>query len=317
MVTRSPKGLVTLNEAAERLGVHYMTVYRYVRTGRLPGRKVGVEWRVDPADLDAFAGRAAAAGLQPTHRTEPPGTDRPSAGPDGNDDLARPRSRRRVDHARRLVDRLVAGDEQGSWDIVQNAMASGIDATDVYLEVVTPALATIGDEWSDGTISVGQEHQASVVVHRLIGRLGPQFARRGRKRGTIVLGAPAGDNHALPSALFADLLRGEGFTVIDLGSDTPPASFVDAALGAERLVAVGITATALDNEVAIAEAITALRGATDTTIVVGGGAAAEPDAERLGADCWGGSGRDALALFGRLADDASRSRRQQSRREVR
>ena len=35
------------------------------------------------------------------------------------------RRRRRVDHARRLVDRLVAGDERGSWAIVQNALASG------------------------------------------------------------------------------------------------------------------------------------------------------------------------------------------------
>jgi len=309
-VTRPSDGPVTLYEAAERLGVHYMTVYRYVRTGRLPGRKVGVEWRVDGADLDAFA-RSVAESAEPMST--------PSGGwqePDASDDLAPRRSRRRVDHSRRLADRLVAGDEPGSWDIVQNAMASGIDVADVYLDIITAALVIIGDEWSDGTISVAQEHQASVVVQRLIGRLGPQFARRGRKRGTVVLGAPAGDSHGLPSALFADLLRGEGFTVIDLGGDTPPASFVDAATGADRLVAVGITATAIDNEPAIAAAIAALREATDATIVVGGGATTAASAERLSADWWGGSSRDALALFAKLADDASRSRRQRSRREI-
>ena len=30
-----------LRECAERLGVHYMTAYRYVRTGMLPATKVG------------------------------------------------------------------------------------------------------------------------------------------------------------------------------------------------------------------------------------------------------------------------------------
>ena len=42
---------ISLQEAADALGVHYMTAYRYVRTGRLPAVKDGAEWRVDPADL--------------------------------------------------------------------------------------------------------------------------------------------------------------------------------------------------------------------------------------------------------------------------
>jgi len=36
---------LTLPEVADRLGVHYMTVYRYVRTGRLPPSVSGVRGR--------------------------------------------------------------------------------------------------------------------------------------------------------------------------------------------------------------------------------------------------------------------------------
>ncbi|MGZ4704804.1 MAG: B12-binding domain-containing protein, partial [Acidimicrobiales bacterium] len=156
---RPADGLITLYEAAEQLGVHYMTVYRYVRTGRLPGRKVGVEWRVEPDDLATFMAES----------TEP-------ASP-----------RRRIDYGRRLVDRLVVGDERGAWNIVQAALTAGLDPDDVYLQVLAPALATIGERWAKGLVTVGQEHQASVVVLRLIGRLGPLFTRRGRTRGTVVL----------------------------------------------------------------------------------------------------------------------------------
>src|SRR4051794_37336472 len=44
----------TLREAAERLGVHYMTAYHYVRTGRIPARQRGRMWEVRRADVDAL-----------------------------------------------------------------------------------------------------------------------------------------------------------------------------------------------------------------------------------------------------------------------
>ena len=49
-----PEGTTTvgLRQAAEQLGVHYMTAYRYVRSGRLPAHKLGSEWQIDPADLE-------------------------------------------------------------------------------------------------------------------------------------------------------------------------------------------------------------------------------------------------------------------------
>ena len=38
--------MLSLNEAADRLGLHYMTVYKYVRSGKLPARKSGGSWEV-------------------------------------------------------------------------------------------------------------------------------------------------------------------------------------------------------------------------------------------------------------------------------
>ncbi len=43
---------LTLQQAADQLGVHYMTAYRYVRTGRLPAVRQGGAWRINPTDLD-------------------------------------------------------------------------------------------------------------------------------------------------------------------------------------------------------------------------------------------------------------------------
>jgi methanogenic corrinoid protein MtbC1 len=152
---------------------------------------------------------------------------------------------------------------------------------------------------------VADEHRASAVASRLVGRLGPRFARRGRKRGTIVIGIVEGDDHGLPSAILADALRGEGYEVLDTGANTPAVSFVDNTRVASRLRAVIIGATTVGRDAAIRRTVKLLRNSDVTApILVGGAAVADDDhARRLGADGWSGhDGRHALRAIEALAD---------------
>jgi MerR family transcriptional regulator, light-induced transcriptional regulator len=241
----APNSTITLAEAAEHLGVHYMTAYRYVRTGRLAATKHGAEWRVKPGDLEAL---------------------RPAEGR---------RTRPRADYTSRLESRLLAGDEAGAWSVIESAMTAGSEPERIHVELLCPALHSIGERWARGEVDIAQEHQASALALRLVGRLGPRFARRGRKRGTLLLGAAPLDDHGLPVALLADLLRGRGFEVVDLGANVPPDSFADAAIRIPRLVGIGICATSPGNDANIDAAIRALRVVTSAPILVGG-AGVEP-----------------------------------------
>ena len=260
---------MTLQQAADRLGVHYMTVYRWVRTGKLPATKQGATWSVRQSDLDALHEPAKAA----------------------------PRSGR-VDHAQRLARRLTAGDEAGAMAVAEAALAGGMEPAALYLDVLAGAMASIGEGGHAGHISIAEEHQATAIMQRLLGRLARNFTRRGRRRGTIVLGAVAGDPHGLPGALLADPLRGRGFTVIDLGPDTPAEAFVEAAGHADGLVALGMTLSLSPTDPA-RDAIAALRAAGVTApIVVGGAAIADARvAAELGADGWVADGWAALDLL--------------------
>ena len=60
---------MSLREAASALGVHYMTAYRYVRTGRLPATSVDGEWRIRRDDVQQLLrpeeGRAPVARPSP------------------------------------------------------------------------------------------------------------------------------------------------------------------------------------------------------------------------------------------------------------
>jgi len=264
---------ITLHAAAERLGVHYMTAYRYVRTGKLPAEKAGVHWVVEPADVERMRSTPA---------------------------TRRPRGSVRAEGPAKLAARMVGGDEAGAWGIVENALTSTLDPQEVYLELLAPALELIGTDWAAGRLSIADEHRATVVAGRLIGRLGPRFARRGRKRGVVVVAAPSGEAHALPGAMLSDLLRGAGFEVVDLGADTPAASIVDAAQHATRLVAVFVGATSPGLDESVRASVAGLRVAgVQAPVLLGGAAIATRErAELLGADAWTGlDGATALAAL--------------------
>lgn len=56
---------LTPEEAAAILRVNPQTVYRALRAGKLPGAKVGAQWRILRADLEEYlrtGGRQAASG---------------------------------------------------------------------------------------------------------------------------------------------------------------------------------------------------------------------------------------------------------------
>ncbi len=48
------KEVLTPKEAAEYLSVHVRTLYRLVKKGEIPGRKVGGSWRFKKDALDAW-----------------------------------------------------------------------------------------------------------------------------------------------------------------------------------------------------------------------------------------------------------------------
>ncbi len=266
---------MTLHEAAEVLGVHYMTVYRYVRLGQLEAHKVGGTWQVDEGDLRAFRAHPAVV-------------------------VGRPQA----PWSQRLEHRLIAGDANGAWGVVEAALTGGADFDEIYLEVMAPAMVSIGARWARGELDISVEHRATAILTRLLGRLGHRFGRRGRSKGSVVLGAPAGELHSLPVAMAADLVRQRGWDVSDLGADVPAASFVHAAVGTDDLVAVGLSATLEGTLDSMRAALEALRSGLPggVALVVGGQAVRDQaHALSLGADGYASDGRALVGFLDGLA----------------
>lgn len=270
------RDVLTLQEAADELDVHYMTVYRYVRLGQLPAHKEGASWRIWSTDLQSFQQEKAS---ESSHSV----------------------SRGNVDWSSRFESRLVEGDQTGAWNVIESALASGMEPLDVYTEMMVPALVSIGRRWADGELSIADEHVASALAGRLIGRLGPRFTRRGRSKGTVAVAAPAGDRHSLGLAMISDALRAGGYTVLDLGADTPLETWEGVLRDTERLkgVCIGVANPGSRDAAAAMASLTRSLLGDNVAIVMGGSAiASHEDARGLGADRSAGVADVAGAIAG-------------------
>lgn len=53
----SDKEFYTAQDLAEKLGVNIMTIYRYIKAGKLKAYKIGKEFRIDKNEFNAFLKR--------------------------------------------------------------------------------------------------------------------------------------------------------------------------------------------------------------------------------------------------------------------
>ena len=268
--------LLTLRQAAEALGCHYQTLYKRVRTGEIPALVAGGSYRIRAADLDAWlSSRDAADGA--VQRTAP---------------------RDWGAQADALQAAVAAGDAQAARTQIDRLIGGGATVAEICDHVFAPVLFRIGELWSAGGISIADEHRASRIIEGLLERMSSGRGKPGRKVGTVVVAAPAGDRHALAAQMVAAGLRAEGLDVHFLGADLPPAEIAGMA---KRVAADAVALSWCVGEGdGLAEAIAAVN-AVGVPVVVGGSGVTSAQALSLGAARFGGTVGEAQSIARELA----------------
>ena len=233
-----------LRSAANRLGVHYQTAYRWVREGSLRGVKVGATSEITEEEVDRFS----AERVRPT---PPPRTT-----------VVRSWGVQQERLHRLLLD----GDELGSRQLVERLQVGGLELLTLCEELLAPVLATIGNDWAEGHITVAVEHRAAAICERLIARLAVH--PRGRPRGVAVVCSPPGEEHSLPSAMATLCLRADRWQVHHLGTQVPVPDLLALvrAVKADVLV-LSVCNPALNGSIAVTAAAARAAG---VNVLVGG-----------------------------------------------
>ena len=143
-----------------------------------------------------------------------------------------------IEEAKRRILEAAAALDAERLDAELMRMAYAGDAFTLYERVVAPLLVNVGNLWTEGQVSVAQEHFLS---ERLETMLRNSLALMRPQSGPLVLMAcVAGEHHVLGLLGAALQFSGWGARPILLGADTPPDAIRDA-VGRRRPAIVGLS----------------------------------------------------------------------------
>ncbi|WP_040493369.1 cobalamin-dependent protein [Ilumatobacter nonamiensis] len=235
-----------LQSAADALGVHYQTAYRWVRNGQLPAQLTAGKYRISARDVAEM--RAS--------RQRPQAPKAPSPA----------RLHRQSTHMHEV---LLAGDEYAVRKIARSLVDEGTTILELVESVIAPPLRAIGEAWADGSVTISVEHRASAIVERVLGDLLPN--PRGRRKGTVVVAAITGDLHSLPTTMAAVALREANWRVHHLGAHTPGEELLAFCASREEVDVAVISLTSPEVRTRAERAAVRIRKSGTPTLVGGAG----------------------------------------------
>jgi 5-methyltetrahydrofolate--homocysteine methyltransferase len=197
--------------------------------------------------------------------------------------------------SQQLIGAITDMREDDALKITDELLANGTDPLDV-LEDCRQAMQVIGQRFEEGDCFVPELILAGEVLTQISAKIKPMMQEEAgttEKLGKIVIGTVEGDIHDIAKDIVVFMLDINGFDVIDLGVDVPPAKFVEATkeTGATIVGLSGFLTLAYDPMKATVAALKEA-GLSEVKVMIGGGQIDDQIRAYSEADAYG---RDAMA----------------------
>lgn len=193
---------------------------------------------------------------------------------------------------------LLTGDAGSAMAWARDKVHGEIGPLDFFQQVFTPTMKIIGDKFGRLDIFLPELMNAADAA-KAVGDevIKPDLAAQGNvalmTRGKVIIGSAKGDLHDIGKNMVSIMLQVNGFEVVDIGVDVPPAIFVDRAVevGAQIVGVSSLMTTSMPYMKEVIEMRDGLGFKEKFAVVVGGAPITPAYAETIGAD---GFGRDAV-----------------------
>tara|TARA_B100000519_G_scaffold44315_1_gene35199 strand:- start:205 stop:930 length:726 start_codon:yes stop_codon:yes gene_type:complete len=190
---------------------------------------------------------------------------------------------------------LIQGKNEVVSDLTEAALEKGFSANTILDDGLIAGMAIVGVKFRDNIIFVPEVLVAARAMKAGMAHIEPILSESGiEPLGTVIMGTVKGDLHDIGKNLCIMMLRGAGFSVIDLGVDTSPEEFIEAIEDNEANV-VGMSAlltTTMPNMGKTIQAFEEVEMRDIVKVMVGGAPLTQEFADDMGAD---GYGKDAIS----------------------
>ncbi len=194
------------------------------------------------------------------------------------------------------IEEGMAGDP-GVAELVQEALDSGIDTNEILLEGLSKGMEMVGEKYETGEYFIPDMLTAAEAVEEGMKVMEPHLVKgEGGGKGKVIMATVEKDLHDIGKNLVAIMLKGAGFTVVDLGIDVPAARIAEAA-EEEGAGLVGLSAllnTTMSNMGDVVKELEKKGMREKVKVLIGGAPTSQDFAEEIGADSYG---KDAFAAI--------------------
>ncbi len=186
-----------------------------------------------------------------------------------------------------LKESIVNLDFNAVAEVAKKAMDAGVDPHLAITDGMVSGMTIVGEKYDSGEYFLSELVVAGEVMKEGMKVINPYIkGGSAKKLGAVVIATVEGDNHDLGKNIVTTLLRVHGFEVIDLGTDVPTDTIINAVKERKPDI-LGLSALLTVTMPKMGEAIETLKMADlreKVKIIVGGSPVTSEFAESIGAD---------------------------------
>ena len=198
-----------------------------------------------------------------------------------------------------IFDNIMEGQQKDVEAKVQEALDSGIDPRVILNEGMIAAMAEVGRLFEAGEYYVPEMLVAARAMKAGLAIIKPRLAQANVKAaGKVAIGTVQDDLHDIGKNLVGMMLEGAGFEILDLGSDVPPARFVEAVKveGADLVALSALLTTTMPSMKTTIEALKQADIGDHVEVIIGCAPITEEYARQIGADGYAADASRAVEL---------------------
>jgi 5-methyltetrahydrofolate--homocysteine methyltransferase len=203
----------------------------------------------------------------------------------------------------KISELVIQGNYKLMTDTVSEALQSKLSPKEILDYGLLKGMEVVGVKFRDGIMFLPEVLMSAKTFKTAMNIIEPLLLDQltsGNTQGKILLGTVKGDIHDIGKNLVGVMLKGNGFSVVDIGVDASTEKFITG-IEKENPDIVGLSAMLTTTMLAMQKTVKALKDKYQNKIIIVGGAPVSQNfANEIGADGYAKNAMEAVELCKKL-----------------
>lgn len=205
----------------------------------------------------------------------------------------------------RLTTAVVNGDKNLAADLAKEAISQSIDPIEALEEGLSKGMDVVGDRFGKGEAYLPELLMAAEAYNSAMEVLTPEIEAQEKKitkRGKVLIGTVKGDVHNIGKNIVATVLNINGYEVVDIGVDNSALNIIQEAekVRADVIALSSLMTTTMPSQKEVIDTLKEMNLRNTYKVIVGGGPVSQEWADEIGADGYGETAIEAVAVVTEL-----------------